>query len=298
MIERAPSASYILPSRTQAETESIMIKDIVVNLSVEGSAAATGFAVSVASALKAHLAGIAFAFEPIIPATDMGGIPVELIESQRTENEGNAQSAIAKFEEAARREGLSAESRMVDASLAGASEVFGRLARHFDLSIVGQAEPDKATAEDMIIEGALFDAGRPVLVVPYVQKTGLKLDHVMVCWDGSRNAARAVSDAMPFLERAKVIEVVTIVDEPDKGDEFPGADIAQHLARHGLKIDVRRVAKGDVDVANNILSLAADSETDFIVMGGYGHSRFREFIFGGATRGILASMTVPTLMSH
>jgi nucleotide-binding universal stress UspA family protein len=280
------------------EPVSTMIKDIVVNISHESSEAAANFAVSVASMFDAHLAGIAFAYEPIIPATDMGGIPVELIESQRAENEKNAQDAIAKFDEVARRAGISSESRMMNASVAGASDVFGRVARRFDLSVVRQAEPEKPGAEDLIIEGALFESGRPVLIVPYIQRGGLTLDRIMVCWDGSRNAARAVGDAMPFLARAKLVEVLTIIGEPGKSDEIPGADIAQHLARHDLKVELRRIAKGDVDIANNILSLAADASINMLVMGGYGHSRFREFVLGGATRGILAAMTVPTLMSH
>ncbi len=103
---------------------------------------------------------------------------------------------------------------------------------------------------------------------------------------------------MPLLVRAKSVDVVIVASEGVKSDELPGADIAQHLARHGLKVDVKRIVTGGVDVANTVLSYAADSSIDFIVMGGYGHSRLREFILGGATRGILTSMTVPVLMSH
>jgi nucleotide-binding universal stress UspA family protein len=275
-----------------------MIKDIVVNLPVESANAAGEYAVSVASGFGAHLTGISFSYEPIIPPTDMGGIPVDLIESQRTDNEKNAKGALDKFNAAVQRAGISGQSRMVEASVGGASEVFGRIARHFDLAIVGQVEPGKALPEELIAEGALLDSGRPVLIVPYVQKAGLKLDRVMVCWDGSRNAARAVADAMPFLTRAKLVEVVTIAADEHKDDELPGDDIAQNLARHGIKVEARRVAPGDVDVANNILSIAADTASDFMVMGSYGHSRLREFLFGGATRGVLAAMTVPVLMSH
>jgi nucleotide-binding universal stress UspA family protein len=275
-----------------------MIKDIVANLPVESTNAAGEYAVSVASAFGAHLTGISFSYEPIIPPTDMGGIPVDLIESQRTDNEKNAKGALDKFNAAVQRAEISGQSRMIEASVGGASEVFGRIARHFDLAIVGQVEPGKALPEELIAEGALLDSGRPVLIVPYVQKAGLKLDRVMVCWDGSRNAARAVADAMPFLTRAKLVEVVTIAADEHKDDELPGVDIAQNLARHGIKVEARRVAPGDVDVANNILSIAADTASDFMVMGSYGHSRLREFLFGGATRGVLAAMTVPVLMSH
>ena len=120
----------------------------------------------------------------------------------------------------------------------------------------------------------------------------------MVCWDGSRAATRAIADAMPFLEKAKQVEVVVVGNKPPKSDEVPGADLGQHLARHGVKVDVKRITSPDIDVASTILSYAADSSADMIVMGGYGHSRLREFVLGGVTRGILESMTVPVLMSH
>jgi len=276
-----------------------MIKDIVVNLSVEPSRDIAGpYAISVADAFGAHLAAVAFSYDPIIPPTIMGGVPASFIDEQRAENEKAAKDAVARFDEAARRAGISFESRSMTASVAGGADTFGRIARRFDLSIVGQTEPDKVAPEELIVEGALFDSGRPVLVVPYIQKGGLKLDRVMVCWDGSRNATRAVADAMPLLHKAKAVDVVIVANDKGKDDELPGADIAQHLARYDLAVDLKRIVATDTDVANTLLSHAADTSADFIVMGGYGHSRLREFILGGATRGILASMTVPVLMSH
>jgi nucleotide-binding universal stress UspA family protein len=119
-----------------------------------------------------------------------------------------------------------------------------------------------------------------------------------VCWDGSRTATRAIADSLPFLARAKAIDVIIVTDGGAKSDEISGADIGRHLARHGLKIDIKRIVAPDVDVPNTILSYAADCSADFLVMGGYGHSRLREFVLGGATRGILTSMTLPVLMSH
>jgi nucleotide-binding universal stress UspA family protein len=278
-----------------------MIKDLVVNLcpgARSGADVASDYAISVADAFRAHVFGIAFAYEPILPPSIMGGLPPEIIEEQRAEGESAAAALIAKFEESARRAGLSAQSRMMPSSFAGAADLFGQVARRFDLSVVRQAEPDTVAPQDLIIEAALFESGRPVLVVPYIQREGLKLDRVLVCWDASRNAARAIADAMPFLRRSKAIDVVVVATERPKSDEIPGADIAHHLARHELEIDLKRIVAGGTDVASTILSYAADAGADFIVMGGYGHSRLREFILGGATRGILSAMTVPTLMSH
>ena len=277
-----------------------MIKDIVANLSVGPARdVATDFAVSVAGTFDAHLAGIAFRYEPLIPAmVDVYGMPVDVIESLRVENEKAARAAMDRLDEAAKRAAVDAEARLVDAAVASAPNVFARIARRFDLSVIGQPEPDQPALDRLIIEAALFNSGSPVLVVPYIQRAGLKLDRVMVCWDGSRNAARAAADALPFIVRAKAAEIVIVATESAKSDEMPGADIAHHLARHGAKVSVERIVSTEIDVASTILSHAADVSADLLVMGGYGHSRLREFVLGGATRGILAAMTVPTLMSH
>jgi len=277
-----------------------MIKDIVVNLSVgEGGGPAGDYAVSVASALETHIAGIAFIYDPIIPGgSGMEYIPVEVIDGLRRNNEVAAKAAIDRFTAATSRAGVSAESLTLSASFAGVGDQFGRIARRFDLAIVGQAESEKSAIEEKIAECALFDSGQPVILVPYIQKAPLKLDRVMVCWDGGWPAARAIADAMPLLERAGHIEVVIIANERGKQDEIAGADMGQHLARHGLNVEVQRIPRGDIDVADALLSHAADDSVDFIVMGGYGHSRMREFVFGGVTHSILHSMTVPVLMSH
>jgi nucleotide-binding universal stress UspA family protein len=276
-----------------------MIKDIVVNLSVAPSRDVAGaYAISLAESVGAHLAAVAFSYEPIIPPTILGGVPASFIDEQRAQSDRDAKTAIVAFDAAARRAGLSSESRSLSASVAGGADMFGRIARRFDLSVVGQAEPDKVAPEELIVEGALFASGRPVLVVPYIQKGPFTAERAMIAWDGSRSAARAVADAMPLLTTAKAVDVVIVADDKGKGDELPGADIAQHLARHGLKVDVKRIVAGDSDVASTLLSHAADTSADLIVMGAYGHSRLREFILGGVTRGILSAMTVPTLMSH
>ena len=276
-----------------------MINDIVANLSVGISCnVATEFAVSVAAMLDSHVAGIAFRYEPLVPLTDRYGFPAEVMESQRAENEKRAKAAMAAFDEAARRAAVSAQSRTLDVPVASAPDVFAKIARRFDLAIMDQAEPDTPALERLLVEAALFDSGRPVLIVPYIQRKGLTLDRVIVAWDGSRSAARAVVDAMPLLVRAKATEVLTVASEPAKSDEMPAADIAHHLARHGVKVEVDSIVTVETDVASTILSHAADISADLLVMGGYGHSRLREFVLGGVTRGILSSMTLATLMSH
>jgi nucleotide-binding universal stress UspA family protein len=277
-----------------------MIKDIMANLALGKSHdAAMHFSLSVAASIDGHLTGIAFRYEPLVPMmADRYGIPLAEIERQRLQNEKTAKAAAARFGEAARTASVSGEAFIVDVPVGRATGMLASIARRFDLSVIAQPEPREPAPGSLFVEAALFESGRSVLVVPYIQTTGLKLDRVMVCWDGSRSAARAVGDAIPFLVRAKATEILMVSGEPAKSDELPGADIAHHLARHGAKVEVVRIASTGTDIANAILSHAADASADLLVMGGYGHSRMREFILGGATRGILASMTVPTLMSH
>jgi nucleotide-binding universal stress UspA family protein len=275
-----------------------MLKDVVVNLSSQGPRDfAAEYATSIAAMFGAHITGVSFVYEPVIPDGMLGGVPVDLIELQRQENSKAANDAISRFDAAAKKAGLSVETRLLDATFGGAATRFAQISRRFDLVVVGQAQRERGPADDLLIEGALFESGRPLVVVPYIQKRGITLERVLACWDGSRTAARAIGDAMPLLERAKAVEVV-IVAEERKSEEMTGANMNAHLVRHGVAASVKRIAKGDIAIQDALLSYAADSGADFMVVGGYGHSRLREFILGGVTRGILASMTLPVLMSH
>jgi len=275
-----------------------MIKDILVNLSsANGRDVTSDYAISVARTLDAHLTAVSFAVEPFVAGSMFDGVSASVVATLQAECEENAKAVTSRFEKSLQGAGITAESRVIDATSAGVGDVFGRLARRYDMSIIAQPQNDDPV-QQLIVEGALFGSGRPVLVVPYIQREGLSLNRVLLCWDGSRSAARAFADAEPLLERSKKIDVITIASKDDNRSEISGADIAHHLARHGLNVELKRIVAPDTDVPNTILSHAADSSTDLIVMGGYGHSRLREFVLGGATRGILASMTVPTFLSH
>jgi nucleotide-binding universal stress UspA family protein len=275
-----------------------MIKDIVVNLSVSAKESpASDYAIAVAAAFDAHLTGIAFLYDPIVPLSGAGHVPAEVIVTQHDYQDA-VRAVRERFAAASADAGITAKQLTLSASAVGAGDQFGKIARRFDLAVVGQAEPETNASEGIIVEAALFDSGRPVIIVPYIQKAPLKLDRVTVCWDGSRAAARAIGDAMPLMQRAGSVEVVAVTNERGKQDQVEGADIGAHLARHGLNVEVKRIPLGDIDVADMLLSHAADAEIDFIVMGGYGHSRLRQFVLGGVTRSILRSMTAPVLMSH
>jgi nucleotide-binding universal stress UspA family protein len=276
-----------------------MIKDIVVNLTGgHPQDFASDYAISLAAGFSAHLAGVGFIYEPVIPGSLLGGMPTNLIEAQREENSRTAKEAVSRFESSARAAGISAETRTLDASVAGAPDLFGRIARRFDLAVVGQARREQGASEELMIEGALFGSGRPLIVVPHAHKQGLKLDRIVICWDGSRPAARAIADSLPFLRRAQSINIVVVTGERDKSGEITGTNMRRHLARHGINVEIKHITGGGSGVQNAILSHAGETGADFMVLGGYGHSRLREFILGGVTRSILHSMVVPVLMSH
>jgi nucleotide-binding universal stress UspA family protein len=277
-----------------------MIKDVVLNLSWGTKEDPTiDYAVSLAGTFGARLVGIAIAYDdvPVVLGEGASAQWVGGIEELRREIAEAVKAATAKFDEAARSAGLRAQSRSLSTAFWDAGHAFGRIARRFDLAVVRQAEPKSGRSDNLIIQAALFDSGRPVLAVPRAQKGRAQFDRVMICWDGGAGAARAVADALPFLGRAKAIDLVTIGDR-SKNDETSGADMVEHLASHGLTAAEKRIPAPDADVPHAILSHASASSADLVVMGGYGHSRFREFVLGGATRGILAEMATPTLMSH
>jgi nucleotide-binding universal stress UspA family protein len=183
-----------------------------------------------------------------------------------------------------------------------ATDVAAVHARYADLTILGQLDPESEWASILCPrpEDVAMTAGRPILIVPYIGKSQPIGNNVLIGWDASREAARAVSDAMPFLAAAALVTVISI--DPQQSWEGHGAvagtDIAGHLARHGVTVQIERTASAGVDVGDVLLSRASDLGADVLVMGAYAHSRVRELVLGGTTRTILASMTLPTLMAH
>ncbi|MGA6969730.1 MAG: universal stress protein, partial [Xanthobacteraceae bacterium] len=152
-----------------------MIKDVIVNLDVHGShSVAADFAISVARIFNAHLCATGFAYEAAVPGSLFDRAAVEAIETQRQRWETAARTAIDKFEQAARGSGRSVESHLIKSDPDRAAEIFARLARRFDVAVLTQAEPEISSTQASIIEAALFDSGRPLLLAPYVQREGLK----------------------------------------------------------------------------------------------------------------------------
>jgi nucleotide-binding universal stress UspA family protein len=277
-----------------------MIKDIIVNLEHKiARDPARDFAITIAETFDAHVAGIAFAYAPHFPGYVMLEIPSDIVAQMIAESEKAALAAIERFDAAARRSLLSAEHRLFKSIGSLAPLILSTLARRFDLGVLMQSEPNGVDNDDMI-ETSLFQSGRPIMVVPYIQKDGLKLDHVVCCWDGSRAAARAINDGLPLLVKATTVDLLIVLNE--KTNTAPniirGAEMAKHLARHDVKVQIVTLPAADIDVSNAILSYVANVSGTLIVMGGYGHAKLREVILGGVTCDMLKSMTVPVFMSH
>lgn len=270
------------------------LKDVLVLL--DGATdVAVPYAVSLAGLFGAHLTG-ADIVPPILGGVRFPGIPQFVIESQLAEAKREQAARGAAFLGAAQGGGVTAETVAIEGSVDGAARQFALLARHFDITVLAQTT-DNNGIDEALLEAALFGSARPVLMVPFVHRSPASFDRVMVAWDRSEVAARAIAGAMPLLARAKLVQVVTASMDHAPGVDHPGFNIARHLARHGLPVELKVVAT-TIDIGNTLLSLAADEGSDLLVMGAYGHSRLRELILGGTTRDILETMTLPVLMAH
>lgn len=285
-----------------------MLKDILVHLD-DGprSAARLKIAAALARRAGAHLTGL---YVVDIPGSDLfygAGMPFaggggldRLVSSLREEALARGAAAEQTFRDAVRAEGLESEWRLAEGDTAA---ILPMHARYADLTVLGQPndeEPYKGPSPDAVLVGVMLSSGRPILAIPYAGTFDIVGSHAMVAWNASREAARAVNDALPLLRAASKVTVLAV--NPDRGleghGEVPGADICLHLARHGVKAEAAHTVAKDIGEGDALLSYAADIGVDLMVCGGYGHSRAREMVFGGVTRTLLREMTVPMFMSH
>jgi nucleotide-binding universal stress UspA family protein len=271
------------------------LRDILICLPQDkGDDARIEFALKFAAEMNARLNAV-FVIPPVhIPGYVAMYIPPEALEPQRAEAQARADAAKEKFEAAAANHEVTAEFRVAHGD---PRDMAAMHACYSDLVIVGQSE--RSTVRDLgfdLAEELVLTAGRPVLVVPYAGRFPEVGTKVMVAWNGTREATRAVHDSLPILARAEQVLVYSV--NPTDEEHIPGADIATHLARHGVRADAHKTVGRDLDVGDIVLSAISDHGVNLLVMGAYGHSRLRELALGGATRQVLETMTVPVLMSH
>jgi nucleotide-binding universal stress UspA family protein len=278
-------------------------KDLLVVLDSDSPARGRiTLAAALAERFEAHLVGL-YPLPMLQRPRELGYYDPALLDPFFEELERTARAAADKvreqFEHVTRLHGLSAEWRVIPE---GPEADPALHARYVDLAILGQLDPDRGEGETIRPrpDRVTLASGRPVLVVPYAGAFENIGRRVLIGWNATREAARAVSDAMPLLAAAEIVTVLTVDprEGPHGDGELPGADISLHLARHGVKAEIERTVSADLPVGDVLLSRAADLGADLLVMGAYGHSRARELLLGGATRSLLRSMTVPVLMSH
>ncbi len=276
------------------------INDMHVIVDLSGTRRPTVIAADLARQLDAHLTGVALAFEPVVPVYTMTTpLPTDLIVAAHEQAVNDAKAAAAAFGAIASAAGVRYESRTTESVGSDGLEGVTRSLALSDLLVVGQQNPDAPEPmREALIEAMLFQSGAPILIVPYTGVESFSPGRAIVAWDGGAAAAHAVRAALPLLHLAKEVVVVIVKEHIKRSTELAGADIATHLARHDLHVEVREITNATGDIGQTILSFAADEAADWMVMGGYGHSRMREFFLGGATRGILESMTLPVLMTH
>lgn len=283
------------------------LKDILVHLDATPRCATRlEVAAGLAARHGAHLTGL---FVIDLPPPDMFyGFPSAFIDLQRAEDiverlraTATAEAARAKaaFTDRLRRDFLQGEWRLVEGE---AGETVALHGRYVDLVVFGQADPRATAAERLAQPPAttIMACGRPLLMVPFAGAFPAVGQHVLVGWNASREAARAVNDALPLLRQAARVTVLSVNPRLGIGGdgEVPAADIALHLARHGIRAEAAQTTATDLPEGDTLLSYAADIGADLLVTGMYGHSRLREMVFGGVTKTLLTEMTVPVFMAH
>lgn len=233
------------------------------------------------------------AYEPTVVA----GVWAELLGRARSDAEAERKRVEARLA----RLGKECDLRTAEALSRDLGRVAAVHARYADVAIM--TRPSDGPGGDLreeVIEGVLFHSGRPALIAPPNWKGEAVGKRVVVAWDASREATRALSEAQPLLESAEKVTVITIDAKPKMfgHGEQPGANIAAHLSRRGLPAEVKNVDSAGRSASVTILEEANARNADLVVMGGYAHSRLRELVFGGATRDLLRAANVPLLMAH
>lgn len=254
-------------------------------------------AIHLARRFDAHLVGLHALTAVRLPAYAIAEAGATLLDAQRTVAKEQADRAESLFKKAIAGAALGSTEWRVSSD--DAVDALTLHARYTDVVVLGQPrERDGSGVESDFPERVILAAGRPVLMVPYAGKFERLGKRVLVAWNTGREATRAVTDSIPLLREAEQVHVVVFNPEGTAHGAVPGADIGLYLARHRVPVEVSYHRADDIDVGNQLLSRVADLGIDLIVMGGYGHSRMRELIMGGATRTILESMTAPVLLSH
>jgi nucleotide-binding universal stress UspA family protein len=251
-------------------------------------------------AFGAHVTGIHAEPSPAAHVAVLAGDLVSIDEGAIEASRARMERVRKTFTELCQREGIAFDFRGLETFAGDSATASLASANAADLVVVQQADPDELETMFADLETLLFDSGRPVLLLPYVNTAPVDPKRVVIAWNTSREAARAVFDALPLLHRAQSVEILVIdgKDTADQSAAMLAADIAAAVARHGIAGTVSSEKSAGVPIGDVIENRISDTGVDLLVMGAYSHSPLRELLFGGVTRTLLKSMTVPVLMSH
>lgn len=219
----------------------------------------------------------------------------EMIRAAEAASRKRGEQLVADVTRQSSQYGVEVTAETVTAGPAFLGDAAATQARYFDLVFVGW-EANNETSR-MTAEAVVFGSGRPTILVPELAQPG-PVDHVAIAWDGSRVAARAVADAAPLLQRAARISVLTIVGEKPLSEKDPGGRLAVSLQKRGLPAAAVEIKAEDCPISATLQQRAIELDATLLVMGGYGHSRVRDFVLGGATEGVLSNLEMPVLLSH
>lgn len=255
-------------------------------------------AVTIAATLGAHLSAIACEVHVEVPGHFLPGSIANLpgiLAGEGEKSRNNAKNLLAAFDAAAKKFAVATEIFLERCATYRAPGLLVEYARLYDLTIMPVPQPyDQWYAEEVI-----FRSGRPTLVLPTAPRSRpFQLDTFAVAWDFSRSAARALSDALPLLETAKKVRVVTVTNEKSMDTKHSAEELAKNLARHGIDVVLDKVDANGRRIGEALKAYTASHQIDVLVMGAYGHSRWREFILGGATKSLLSKPPLPILFSH
>lgn len=274
------------------------IKDALLYVSpVPGGEMTAGFAAGLAQHFGTEVTGLTFAFDEAYPAGLYARVPEELFQKLREKGREDAMVAMTHakgvFDQGTSKFVGVMETCLPDEAI----ESFVAHARLRDIAILPNRR-EKPPIERPLIEAVLFGSGLPAMLIPADGKTTFAIDRILIAWDYSRVAARAVGDAMPLLTKAKRVHIVTVTDDKELRPRMDAHELARHLARHGVAVVIDQALRGNMSIGDALFRQAAAINADLMVMGGFGHSRLRDFILGGATQQILTWAPLPILMSH
>ncbi len=281
-----------------------MIKDVLVHL--DGSPQdeeRLQYAEAIASASQAHVTGLftnPLPDMPMVAPMDAGAGVAEILVTLEDEARRNGDAVQRRLAERFARLGVPNEIRRIEEVPGGLPDRAAAEARWTDLFVTSRPYGDEGTGQWIdLFDAVLFEGGRSILVVPPNRSPSDAIRRVLVCWRDTREAARAVAEASPIIAKAARTAVLVVDPEPARdGQSEPAADIAKHLDRLGTSVEVSIAESRGRDVSDVILEQARRMSADLIVMGGYGHSRAREWMLGGTTREMLSSCEFPILMAH